>query len=637
MKSRIAIPLWALLMLAICQPLTAQFSNPTIENFGPPNIEFLGGPDGREGTQVLPVGTDLYEGDDVNTIYYGLTPPNSSNKPVLVFVHGYASSASVWYTGRDNMYKDAYQDGYRTAFVSLTPNRHMWTNGFMLANMIDEITQYYGVSSVKVVAWSKGGVDSDAAIVHFGAGNKVSEAFTLSTPHNGTSIAEAANSILLSLVNIIAMQNNDATKSLTRGYMSYFRSITDGSPNNTTPFTTLGGWGNGPLNRLDIPQALIHGIDGPRANGGNDGVVPYQSSRRPGGRELFDGQRKEYGWFGIPYYPGPAETELDHFEVTRGIVWPYVRDVFNGTLRMPAPNTPEEFNPNRTVSSQMQLVASAGGANKFSVASEEVRLYVMSADGQPMQVIDANGNEIELEWLEGDAQGQWFRMVDVQAGTYRVEGEGQFAAMVMEPEGPSVDMEMLYGESGCIFDANDAIRMRVKATGVDLNSPSVTGTLQRLHDLEFNSVADAPVPVRFSQDGELFIGEAGAHMPAGVYSATVSFNDGDVARTLTATFTKVGDEPIMNEVMAPQLEVQAFPNPFTESVRLSADFEGHRSAEVRIYDIFGKELRKYTLESTDGQAEWVWEARQEGMSSGLYIVEVTTLDGASVTKKIVLE
>ena len=270
----------AVLCLVSTFSYSQQYQNPAIENFGPPNEVNLGAPYPGEGIDLIPGGVDLYSGDDPNTIYYGLTPPGSANRPVLVFVHGYASKASVWYSGDDNMYNDVYNDGYRAAYVSLTPNKHVWTNGAMLSTIIDRVTQHYNVSSVTVVGWSKGGVDTDAALVHFGANSKVDQVFTLSSPHNGTYLAELANSWLLSLVNIIFMQNNDATRSLTRGNMAYFRSITDNNPNNTVPYTTIGGWGNGPLARVDIPQGILHLNGGSKSSGGNDGVVPYRSSLR---------------------------------------------------------------------------------------------------------------------------------------------------------------------------------------------------------------------------------------------------------------------------------------------------------------------------------------------------------------------
>ncbi|MEL6562632.1 MAG: hypothetical protein AAFQ94_30970 [Bacteroidota bacterium] len=406
-----------------------------------PTEIYLNAPNFSEGTQIIPVGIDLYDGNEVNTIYYGRTPAGSSSKPVLIFVHGYASNAQVFFKGDDNMYADVYRDGYRSAYVSLTPNDDMWTNGPLLANMIGIIKSHYNNAPIVMIGWSKGGVDIDAALVHFGANNLVEEVFTLSTPHFGTSIAELANSVLLSLVNIIFMQNNDATLSLQRSYMSYFRSITDNNPNNTVPYTTIGGWGNGPLNRLDIPQSILHGIDGPRRDGGNDGVVPYNSSIRPGAKELFDGQKKFYGFLGIPYYDGPNETELDHFEVTRGgKVWPFIKNELNNSNRSAVfANAATETNPNQFVSSSMQLIIDPK-SDYFIINDDHQNVEIYSNTTTESLVLThgiATSRELSVADLKTD---HVYQMNDLSAGKYFLNSD-HHQAMIIERNGPELVMD----------------------------------------------------------------------------------------------------------------------------------------------------------------------------------------------------
>jgi pimeloyl-ACP methyl ester carboxylesterase len=109
------------------------------------------------------------------TWYVGATPPNADySKPVLLFVHGKGSCAQTWwgqttYHGTNDMYTYAYNNGYRTAFVDLYGDKTMWDNGSLLNGLIDTIRGYFGVSKLTIVAHSKGGVDSNAALVHFGA------------------------------------------------------------------------------------------------------------------------------------------------------------------------------------------------------------------------------------------------------------------------------------------------------------------------------------------------------------------------------------------------------------------------------------------------------------------------------------
>lgn len=638
MKNLSAVYTTAVLLLCANFSLFAQsFTYPYVENFGSPNELYLAAPDPREGTQLLPGGIDLWDGDDVNTIYYGMVPAGSQSKPVLVFVHGYASSASIWYEGRDNMYHDTYQDGYRTAFVSLTPNRHMWTNGNMLSNSIDQIKAHYGVNDVVVVAHSKGGVDTDAAVVHYGANNKVSQVFTLSSPHNGTALAEVANSVLLSLVNIIFMQNNDATKSLRRGYMSYFRSLTDGQSTNTVDFTTFGAWGNGPLARLAIPQGILYAAGGSKSSGGNDGVVPYASSRRPGGRELFDGQRKEYGWFGIPYYPGPSETELDHFEVTRGdLVWPYVKGVIEGTLRTAPQTTPQDIRPNLKVASNMQIVASAGGADQFFIheADENVSVWV-AGQGQKLRLRNLDGGAIPqvVRMAEGtDEEGGQYYTVEALPGRYGVEMEGEFVALVTAEGGVEVNMESIMQENEQVFKAEDAIAFKVSLAGIEnlsLEDLQVSGTVQRDLDLEMNNRTDAARVLEVRREGETFVAEAGDDLPGGIYSVTLTVKGEGFARTLVSSVAKVGEAKKQAETVGLQMEV--FPNPFSE--RLTIRLPENGTGTVTIFNVFGQQVHQFA--EAKGNSELIWNAKSEGASVGIYFVEWQE-KGQKRTEKVVL-
>ncbi len=642
MNRLVATLVQVLTLLCLSTSLQSQnFQYPYVENFGTAQQYQLGAPNPSEGTQIIPVGIDLYEGNDPNTIYYGMVPPNSSSKPVMVFVHGYASNASVWYSGNDNMYRDVYVDGYRSAFVSLTPNRHIWTNGYMLSNAIDQIRNHYNVNSVVVVAWSKGGVDTDASIVHYGANSKVSEAFTLSTPHQGTSIAEVANSVLLSLVNIIFMQNNDATKSLTRGYLSFFRSITDNNPNNTVGYTTLGAWGNGPLNRLDIPQTILHGIDGPRANGGNDGVVPYNSSRRPGGRELFSGQRKEYGWFGIPYYPGPSQTELDHFEVTRGSkVWPFIKGVLNGTLRTAPNQTPADYRMDPVVRSQTQLIASTGTDKTFYVHGQDQEVQVMlMGKNLPKELVaeSVNGGQaLSLEMVQETAEGNIYLANTPVAGAYRISLPGEYIAMIEAEGGPTAALEPLFPSGKNLFDAEHAMGFKVTAEGIeagDLEGLKVHGTLNRINDLQLVATDDAPQVLEFIREGNAFRAVAGDDLPSGVYSISVTVEGQDFVRTLVTSVAKVGQTATSTN--APALRItDVYPNPFSDV--LTIELESASEGVLNIYDLQGRPVKEFAV--TGGSLQEVkWNAKSEGMANGMYILEFSNEGGQKISQRVILQ
>lgn len=221
----------------------------------------------------------------VGDIYIGATPPNVSyTKPVLVFAHGYNSSASTWWTdtsyhGVNDMYQYAYNNGYRTAFVNMAPDQDMYYNGSLLNSQIDQIRTYFGVSKVTIIAHSKGGVDANAASYWYGAAPKISRIVTLSSPHWGTPLADLAYSTWTGWLAELFGARNNAVASLQTGNMNYYRSIT---PTDTIPYYTFSGNKCGP-----VFSALWYGCMA--ISGQDDGVVPVWSAYIPGGTHLKDG------------------------------------------------------------------------------------------------------------------------------------------------------------------------------------------------------------------------------------------------------------------------------------------------------------------------------------------------------------
>jgi len=77
--------------------------------------------------------------------------------------------------------------------IQLRPNGHIAANGAQLRLIVDAEAKAFGATKVHLVAHSKGGVDSRSYIKNNynpTAGTKVLSLHTLSTPHNGTVIAD---------------------------------------------------------------------------------------------------------------------------------------------------------------------------------------------------------------------------------------------------------------------------------------------------------------------------------------------------------------------------------------------------------------------------------------------------------------
>lgn len=207
--------------------------------------------------------------------YVGDTPSNvDPNKPVLVFVHGINSSSKTWWEN-NNMYQTALSNGYETAFIDVHPDKNMWDNGAIINNRIRDIANHFNQKKMVIVAHSKGGIDSQNALVHYGAHPYVTNLITLSTPHYGSQLADLAYSGWASWLASILGSKNDATYSLQTGYMNSYRPQMDNHANrNRNRIYTLAGtsWGS-------FGSSLYWGGLYLSSYGSNDGAVTVSNSR----------------------------------------------------------------------------------------------------------------------------------------------------------------------------------------------------------------------------------------------------------------------------------------------------------------------------------------------------------------------
>ncbi|UFJ40575.1 alpha/beta hydrolase [Brevibacillus humidisoli] len=220
------------------------------------------------------------------TWYAGETPANlDPTKPVLLFVQGLNSAASTWWDNND-MYETAYESGYQTAFVELNDSagtpKNMWNNGLLLAELIQKVSDYFQ-KEIVIVAHSKGGIDTQAALIHYGAHPYVSRVITLGSPHHGSQVANLAYSSWAGWLADLIGQQNEATYSLQTGYMNYFREVTDSHENRSkNSYYTLAGdnWYSSIFDPLFMGGLYLS------AYGDNDGLVTVESAHLPYGNML---------------------------------------------------------------------------------------------------------------------------------------------------------------------------------------------------------------------------------------------------------------------------------------------------------------------------------------------------------------
>ncbi len=220
-------------------------------------------------------------------LFYGVIPGVGETGPVLVFVHGISGTAFHWWEGND-MYENAFDAGYRTAFISLnadnTPNTEsISTNAAVLHDLLPKIALHFNTEQLYLIGHSKGGVDIQAAMLDPSIAALVRAVFTISSPNWGTELADWAFShpVLAATLNLLT----PAVFSLRTTNMAFFRSLADPilKPYGI-PFYTFSG-----NKYLDNPLTLFTGailqslVPGPGLHRDSfiDGFVTVGRSRLP--------------------------------------------------------------------------------------------------------------------------------------------------------------------------------------------------------------------------------------------------------------------------------------------------------------------------------------------------------------------
>ncbi len=572
---------------------------------------------------------------DAGNIYYGATPTNlKAGSPVIVFIHGYSSRASTWWDGND-MYNKAYADGYRTAFVSVHPDKNMWVNGQLFNTMLGTITARFGVNKVVVVAHSKGGLDTDAALVHYGATSKVERAITLSSPHNGTPLADLAQSGWVSWLSGVFGQVNDATNCMQSGYASYFRTQTANNANYANAkFRTVGAWGYGGV--LWVPGVYLSWIGGGSNTGGNDGVVPYYSTKRPNSTTLLSGN-------------GNSTTNLDHSEVHKGqYMWATVKSNLPTTLSKidakPIENE-KATNPTAVVESRVQILSSEKTSRNFmvekGVTETMLDIHHLNAN-EEFVIIAPNGEKVSPKMLRvsekaTDLLGGFATTLSIQnpqVGTYSIESKSAFVALVTANEGVTLRMTSDLNDNKYYYNVGEAINLNISLLnemGINTQGAKVTGAMT----LTSNDIkSQKAVVLEFKQNNGQFTATVNEKLTEGIYSIAIQAENGNFSKSLVTSIAVVdgvlhtlGNVDTKNNINENNVEsiklMPSFPNPFNAQTTISFELKNSSPAVLTIYDAVGRVVETVDLSSYGiGTHQYTWNVNQNKVKNGLYITEI---------------
>ncbi|EEL90643.1 PGAP1 [Bacillus cereus AH1273] len=364
--------------------------------------------------------------------FLGQKPANyDENKPPILFVQGRNGNADSWYGKTvyhemNDMYDYALKAGYQTVFIQLYDaagkgSASQWDNGKLLAQKLEEIYNHFG-KKVNIVAHSKGGIDTQAALVEYGANRFVGNVITLATPHYGSNLADLSYSWWAGWLASILGQKDDGTYSLQIGEMAKFRSTIDNNPAaKLNRYYTATGTSWGP-----VFSALSMGGLYLSSYGSNDGLVNEWSAKLPYGTHLF------------------TDSRFDHDNIRKGSavfarIEPYLRtaNVPVPVLLAPSNSSEEKVEQLNTTSNQAilggelsqnqwvgQTVAvdkKAEGVVSVLTASSDVEIQLISPKGKVYTNKDSAVSTGEGESFFKGATIRTFKFDKMEAGEWQVK------------------------------------------------------------------------------------------------------------------------------------------------------------------------------------------------------------------------
>ena len=577
---------------------------------------------------AISFGSDLY---DPGTIVVGDVPPNSGNKPVLVFIHGYTGNADTWFGDNNDMYTKAYNDGYRTAFTVVYPDRSMWANGDMFSQQLTAICNYFGVNKVVVVAHSKGGIDTDAAIVHYGAGNRVDRVITLGSPHFGTPLANLAQSGWVWWLSAIFGQRNEATYVMQTGYMDYFRSVTDNQSTNRVSFRTLGSGSY--YGSLWTSGVYLSANGGAWWNGGNDGVVNYRDSRRPNSTTL-------------------SKVSYNHYDLAIGSnVWGRVKGQLPSSLsrEMAVPDVASDFNPNAIVRSNYQIISGEGGTYNFKLEEDARSVFVdvrqqSASDAAIIQNSSKNSLYTSRKVkADNDMLGQYSTLIKMDnpgSGNYQLEAKEPFVAIISSEGSGYAELSTDLSGSRRVYQAGEVMNLRLKlanAQDAGIANATVTGTLRRTVNLlgEATAAEGQSIALNFEATDEPGVYTVSSPPLAwgGIYNISIPAESAQLTRSLTHSIA-VANKPLETSIDHP-MALTAYPNPSNgQVVQLRYKLEAEGQVGIRLLDVKGSSVYQWQGIRPAGEHDLPIGAT---LKPGFYIIQLESNGQTDQQKLLITE
>lgn len=607
----------------------------------------------------------------LNNVVFGAVPPNSADKPVVVYVHGWFDNGFAWFMAKNKWYENSYNQGYRTAFFFHSVSDEFESNGKVIAEMIRKTCQHYNTRSVIAVCHSKGGYDMDYALYNENIWDSVQGVITLSTPYYGAPIADLiAFPLFRSVLEIIPIVGpifqGKGTYQMQTAYMAgVVRPMIDNHPNNNPAkfhcFAAHGsehptvlpsaisddilkvvfpdyrpacidipGFGNFAsslmstfMNITGVISKVVQVQDkynNPSKNTNfSDGLAPYYSSLRPGSTVISQ--------------PPPAQQSyLNHIDVllssyTWNIVQPEIEYFKNNpTFRTTNPIKPVEKVEQYQPVSDIQLIQDK--TIQINTDAQNKLFIIGEYQNETIKVLDEQNNLVQTILLNYSVKMMYeiFHEIDLSSLSpnkkYTLQSSKLLTGFLQDGKNCSIQLETNANKT---YYSSDALGFEVRLNNwtESISTTVVKGMLSRNMDENGNVLHDKMIPITFEYDAQknAYVCNDKLNIANGIYNIAVFAEGNSMKRFATTSILLKQDESNPNQQ---EIKMSVYPNPAKDIVNIEFATTTTAKYALELFDIVGKKLMEKQLGNLNtGNQQIQLSTNQLNLPSGSYLISLT--------------
>lgn len=619
----------------------------------------------------------------LNNVVFGAVPPNSQNKPVIIFVHGWFDNGYTWFIANNKWYEKTYNEGYRSAYFFHSYSDAFQKNGKVVAEMIRKTCQHYNTNNVIAVCHSKGGLDMEWALYNENVWDSIAGVVTLSTPYYGAPIIDLISNPIIRLVTentpfVGPIFRGQGTYQMQTAYMTgVVRPMMDNNQNNKPhKFHSFAGTGldhrtvlpssipddalklifptYNPI-CLDVPgfgtllgdiMTLGMTITGnltriipvqPRYNNPqrntyiNDGLVPYYSGIRPGSY--------------VVKPPTSPQAYLSHIdELFSWYAWDIVKPeveyfkdhpVYRQSNPTQQPKDAEIINSEPVVS-DMQLIQTTN----IEVNNNSKLFLVGEYKNIAVNVLDENNNIVKSINLNNQVTSIYsifseLDLSDLPANKkFVLQSNIPLVGLLKDGNNETISLNTNANKT---YYTDEVLGFEVSLNDWLDNTETtvVNGFLNRNMNGDGEVIWDKIIPVSFKYDDQkqMFVCNDKLNLEDGIYNLSVYAENNKLKRFATTSIL-MKQQRRSNE--SSDLALSVFPNPASENITIQFTANETNSYSIEIYDMIGKKITdKNFAQQISGTQQVQLSTKEYHLTKGAYLISLN-INGERKSSKVVV-